>query len=175
MKIKNSKLSGVVFSALFAAVLCIVSQIAIPTPFGIPFTLQTFAVALCGYLLSVSCSVSVVMVYITLGVIGLPVFSHFRGGAQLLFSSTGGFLIGFLILAAACSFTEKLPKDILKIASGLIGLIVCHLIGITVFSLVSNSPFFEAALVSSLPFLIKDIVSVITAFYIAKKLKKQRF
>ena len=51
---KNTK--ALIFSALFTAVLCVFSQIAIPTP-AIPITLQVFGVALCGYLLGARLSV----------------------------------------------------------------------------------------------------------------------
>ncbi len=174
MNIKITKFSSLIFSALFTAILCIVSQIIIPTPFGIPFTLQTFIIAFCGFLLGTSRSVSAIAVYITLGAVGLPVFSQFRGGAQFLFSATGGYIIGFLILAAACGMAERLLKDIFKITVSIIGLLICHLIGVSVFYLVSNTSFLQSAVISSLPFIIKDIISVIAAFYLAKKLKKQR-
>lgn len=174
MKIKNKKLLKLIFAALFAAVLAVTSQIAIPTPLLVPITLQTFIIALGGYLFGTTTTLSGVMVYITLGVIGLPVFSGFRGGAQVLFSATGGFIIGFLILAATCGLSIKLKRDILKIALSLLGLLLCHLCGTAVFSIVTNTPFFEAFMVSSLLFLIKDIILVILAVFISKKIK-QRF
>ena len=37
-----------------------------------------------------------VLVYILLGVVGLPVFSGFRGGIGALLGPTGGYLLGFL-------------------------------------------------------------------------------
>ena len=40
-----------VLTGVFAALLAVLSQIAIPLPTGVPITLQTFAVALCGYVL----------------------------------------------------------------------------------------------------------------------------
>ena len=174
MKIKNKKLLNLIFAALFAAVLAVTSQIAIPTPMLVPITLQIFIIALGGYLLGTTTSLSSVAVYITLGAVGLPVFSHFRGGAQILFSATGGFIIGFLILAAACGLSGKLKRDISKIAISLLGLLLCHLCGTAVFSIITNTPFFESFMVSSLLFLIKDIILVILAFYISKKIK-QRF
>ena len=45
----NIKTKNLVVSAMFAAVIAVCSQIAFVTPTGVPFTLQTFAVCLCGY------------------------------------------------------------------------------------------------------------------------------
>lgn len=171
---KNKKLLNLIFSALFAAVLAITSQIAIPTFISVPITLQTFIIALGGYLLGTATSLGSVLVYITLGAVGLPVFSHFRGGAQILFSATGGFILGFLALAAACGLSHKLQKDISKISLSLFGLLLCHICGTAVFSTVTSTGFFKSFIASSLLFLIKDIILVILAFYISKKFK-QRF
>ena len=48
---KRIKTLDMVLIALFAAITAVLSQIAIPMPTGVPVTLQTFAVALCGYFL----------------------------------------------------------------------------------------------------------------------------
>ena len=47
----REKTIQIVLVGVFAAVLAVLSQISIPLPSGIPVTLQTFAVALCGYAL----------------------------------------------------------------------------------------------------------------------------
>ena len=44
----REKTIQIVLVGVFAAVLAVLSQISIPLPSGIPVTLQTFAVALCG-------------------------------------------------------------------------------------------------------------------------------
>ena len=78
-------------AALFTAVTAVLSQTAIPTPFDVPLTLQTFAVALCGYTLGIKWGLASILTYILLGTAGVPVFSGFRGGVQVLFGATGGF------------------------------------------------------------------------------------
>ena len=47
----KSRLHRMVVAGVFAALLAVLSQISIPLPTGIPVTLQTFAVALCGFAL----------------------------------------------------------------------------------------------------------------------------
>ncbi|MDY5627951.1 MAG: biotin transporter BioY, partial [Clostridia bacterium] len=82
---KETKTKDIIFIGLFAAILCVCAQISIPTPFGIPFTLQTFAVALCGYILGAKKGALTVLVYILLGTVGLPVFSGFGAGFSKIF------------------------------------------------------------------------------------------
>lgn len=162
---QNTK--ALIFSALFTAVICVFSQIAIPTPI-IPITLQVFAVCLCGYLLSAKFSLLSVLCYILLGAVGLPVFYGFQGGAQHLISLTGGFIFGFLPLAFCCGIFRKSKSEIFKISFGVIGVLICHLIGVLQFSLVSSNGFFESFLIVSLPYLLKDIPLCVIAYYIAK-------
>ena len=85
-----------------AAVMAVLSQISIPLPTGVPVTLQTFAVALCGYVLGVGMGGSALAVYLALGAVGLPVFAGFSGGVGSFLGVTGGFLWGFFLMSLLC-------------------------------------------------------------------------
>ena len=63
----KSKLQSTVMTGVFAALLAVLSQISIPLPTGIPITLQTFAVALCGFTLAQGMGTLSVGVYLALG------------------------------------------------------------------------------------------------------------
>lgn len=167
------KTTKYIFSALFAALIAILAQICIPLPSGIPLTLQTFAVALCGFLLSCLFGTLSVVVYVLLGLIGLPVFSAFGGGPVVLFGATGGFLWGFLILSFTCALSEKFDNRLLKFGLITIGILLCHLCGILQFSIVYNTTFGSAFLLVSLPYLLKDFICVFGAFWVAKLIKKR--
>ena len=73
---------GIVMIGVFAAVTAVLAQVSIPTPWGIPITLQTFAVALAGYCLGKYKGMMSVLIYILLGLTGLPVFAGFTGESQ---------------------------------------------------------------------------------------------
>ena len=163
---------NLIMAALFTAITVVLSQTAIPTPFGVPLTLQTFAVALCGYTLGVKWGVASIAAYILLGVFGVPVFSGFRGGAQVLFGATGGFIFGFLFLAALCGTAGIIKNKYIKILPGLAGLAVCHILGSAQYALVYKTGFIPSFLLVSAPYLIKDIVSVALAFFAAVYINK---
>lgn len=77
MNSNREKITNIVMVGVFAAVLAVLSQISFPLPSDIPVTLQTFAVALCGYALGCKRGTLAVLVYIVLGAVGLPVFANF--------------------------------------------------------------------------------------------------
>ena len=96
MNSNREKITNIVMVGVFAAVLAVLSQISFPLPSGIPVTLQTFAVALCGYALGCKRGTLAVLVYIVLGAVGLPVFANFSGGFGSLVGLAGGYIYGFL-------------------------------------------------------------------------------
>ena len=97
-----SRIHKYIYAGLFAAVLAVLSQLAIPIPGAVPLTLQTFGVALCAYVLGWKLGTLAYLVYFLLGLAGVPVFSNFTGGIGKLFGTTGGFLIGFFLLSVGC-------------------------------------------------------------------------
>ena len=167
------KTTKYILSALFAALIAIFAQIAFPLPSGVPITLQTFAVALSGFLLSYVFGTFSITIYILLGLIGLPVFSAFGGGPGVLFGATGGFLWGFFLLAFCCAISEKFSNKILKLLISGCGVLLCHLCGILQFSLVYNTGIGGAFFVVSLPYLLKDLICVFGAFILTKPIKNR--
>ena len=172
MKAKiNRKTVPLIFAALFTAVISAVSQISFLLPTGIPITFQIFAVALCGYVLGTKWGMASVISYILLGAVGVPVFSFFKGGVQYLFDVTGGFILGFTVLALCCG-AVKGRKIGIKILFGIIGLLVCHTWGVLQFSFVTKTGIIESFVVASLPYIIKDIILITTSAFLSKYLEK---
>lgn len=161
-------------TAVFIAVICVSAQLAIPMPFGVPITLQTLAIPLCGYCLEAKKSLFAMLIYLFMGIIGMPVFSGFSAGASAIFNKTGGFLIGFVFLAAVCGFASKIRKFIPKLLLGAAGTLLCHLTGIIFFSHITKMNFFLSAATVSLPFLIKDLACVSVAAFISEKIKHKK-
>lgn len=156
------KTLDIVLVGVFAAVLAVLSQISIPLPTGVPVTLQTFAVSLCGYFLGWKKGFSAVLVYILLAAAGVPVLAGFCGGFSYILGLSGGFIYGFLFTAVLCGLPLK--HKALKIAAGCIGILACHLCGVLQYSLIADEGFVTSFLLVSAPFLIKDIVSAVLAY-----------
>lgn len=163
---------AVVTTGMFTAVLSVLSMITIPMPSGVPLTLQTFAMALCGYVLGAKRGIAAVSVYILLGFCGIPVFAGMTGGPALLFGYRGGFIWGFLFLALLCGAANRFRNRLFSLSAGAAGLAVCHLFGVLQFSAVSQNPVSSSFLLVSLPFLLKDAVSVAGAYMVAAPVRK---
>lgn len=166
-------------TGLLTAVIAVLSLLTIPTPWGVPFTLQTFAVALAGYTLGPRFGCLATALYILLGVCGLPIFSGMKAGPGVLAGPTGGYLWGFLFLALLCGLGIQISAGLKgkkrmlpPILLGILGLALCHIPGIIQFQLVSGAQSFAgAALLASVPYLPKDILSVIGALPVASAVR----
>lgn len=158
--------------AVFAALLAICSQISIPMPSGVPITLQTFAVSLIGYTLSKRDATLAVVVYLLLGAVGIPVFAGFKGGAMLFVGLTGGFLIGFIPVAWLTSIGKD-SHPIKAFLWGMLGMVALFVIGTIQFSLISGTPIGQSVMMVAVPFIPKDIVTVVIAYIIGKTIRQR--
>jgi biotin transport system substrate-specific component len=154
--------------ALIVAIMCVFAQLSFYIG-PVPITMQTLVIAFTGYFLGMKKGIVAVCVYLLLGAVGAPVFSAFNGGFHILIGYTGGFLWGFIPYVIFCGI---LKEKRLGIVLGLIGMLICHLLGVIQYSLISRVNIFASFVVVSLPFLIKDILFTILAYYLAKKVRK---
>lgn len=174
---KSTKVSTLCAVAMTTAIIAILSQIALPSPTGVPFTLQTFAVALVGYILLPKLSFYSVLLYLLLGAIGLPVFTAFRGGLPHLAGLTGGFLWGYLLYAPLCSLGIKkstgtgFRKMYPAFLGGLVGLLICHTLGVLQYALLTTNTPKTAFFLVSLPYLPKDLLSIAGAYVAARTIR----
>lgn len=119
-------------ASLFASLTALGAFIAIPAG-PVMITLQTFIVILAGILLGPKIGALSQIIYIFLGLIGLPVFSGFTGGIQSILKPSFGFLIGFIFAAyAAGKFLYTKDSSSLKyiFLSSLIGGAIIYIFGL---------------------------------------------
>jgi biotin transport system substrate-specific component len=112
-----SDLGLVVGFSLFTGLM---AHVAIPLPFTpVPITGQTFAVLLCGALLGARLGTASMLLYVTEGMVGLPVFA-----AAPATAATYGYLAGFVAAAfvvgwfADFGWTRDLPRTVLAMIAG---------------------------------------------------------
>ncbi len=164
--------------AIFAALLCISAWLCIP--FGdITFTMQTFSLFLTLLLLGGKQGSLVCLIYLLLGIVGLPVFSGFRGGLGMLLGTTGGYIAGFLAAALTywiitAMFGFRFP---VKLLACIAGLLVCYLFGTFWFSanyLQGGEGLGFTAIIAKcvLPYLLPDGIKLALALLAAAKLKR---
>ena len=172
-QLRSAQMKKWITSAMFAAIIAVLSQIAIPMPAGVPVTLQTFAIALCGYILGWRFGLAATLLYLMIGAVGAPVFASFSGGIGVLFGMTGGYLSGFLFMAVLCGLGANCLSKVAAAGLGLAGLALCHALGVVQFAAVTGSSMLYAFTVASLSYLIKDVVSVAIAYFVSLVVRRR--
>ena len=158
-----------VLSSLFAALTAVCAWISLPIP-PVAFTLQTFAVLLTLGILGGRWGTGSILIYLLLGMIGLPVFAGFQNGAAAFPGPTGGFLLGFLAGGLVYWVLEKLGRIPAMIAAQL----TTYICGCLWFSLYTGSIGMVAAVLSCvIPYLIPDAFKLILAYMLSTRICKQ--
>ncbi len=173
MKGENtSSLRGLVYAALFGAGTAAGAYIMVPIP-PVPITLQTLFLYLAGALLGGRLALLSQVVYLLLGIIGLPVFAGGKAGFGVLFGPTGGYLIGFVAAAYVVGKWNEMvkrPSFLTVLLSMIAGTIPIYVLGVLQLSLVAKLDLVKAVSVGMLPFLIGDGVKIVIAALLAGRL-----
>ncbi len=177
MSKRGSKLdtSSMTKIALLVAALSVSSYLVIPLPFTpIVLSMHTVMVNLIGLMLKPSHAAYTILVYLMIGLIGVPIFSGGSAGPGKLFGPTGGFYFGFLFAAIAISMFKGKKNKFTRYAAVTIGLGVPiqHLFAI-LFMCFHNDFNIQAALLTvSLPFIPGDIIKCILASMLGVAINK---
>lgn len=155
----HTKALDLAYIALMAALIALCAWISVPLG-PVPFTMQTF------------------LIYLLLGIVGLPVFSGFSAGAGVLFGATGGYLLGYL--AAALLFwglTAKLGQTLPVMASAMVlGLVLCYAFGtfwfLTVYTGGSGETLLGALTLCVFPYVLPDLGKIFLALVLVSRVKK---
>lgn len=155
-------------AAMLAALMAVCAWIAIPIP-PISFTMQTFGICLTLGLLGAKWGSVSIWVYLGLGIVGLPVFSGFRGGLACLTGPTGGFLWGFALAGPVYGLARKLGTLPGMVAA----LAVSYLCGCGWYCLYApGTPFWAAFLLCAAPYLPWEVGKVALAWHLSRRIGK---
>lgn len=160
--------------SLFASLLCVSSYIVLPIG-PVPVTLQVLFVLLAGALLGAEMGALSVVIWILLGVFGLPVFAGGKAGPLVLLGPTGGYLFGFIVCAwIVGTMTRSQNQSCLRTGTAmLLGIIAAYAFGLAGF--MASFAFFlqkpmtlqQAVSLSVLPFVPFDLVKVALGAWMA--------
>ncbi|HEY5229413.1 MAG TPA: biotin transporter BioY [Galbitalea sp.] len=111
----RSIVTDIILIAAGTALTAILAQVAIPL-WPVPITGQTFAVLFVGATLGVTRAVLSMVLYLVIGLLGLPVFAPQANGSHItglpaLLGPTGGYLIGFILAVAFVGWLAQREWD----------------------------------------------------------------
>ena len=158
--------------SLMAAVMCVLGPLSIPIG-PVPVSLTNFVIFLTVFLLGSKLSVVSCLVYLALGAVGFPVFSGFQGGLQKLAGPTGGYLIGFILMAFISGLVlEKANRKVIITIIGMfVATLVDYLFGTVWFVFQMKCGVWYALTVCVFPFIIFDIIKIVIAMLIGQSLR----
>jgi biotin transport system substrate-specific component len=130
----NVRARHVALILLGTLLISIAAQVVIPVPGSpIPITGQTFGVLLTAGALGFRRGIASTLLYLLIGVVGLPVFQHGTHGIEVLLGASGGYLVGFVLGAAVIGRLAELGWDrnlLGAIGAMLIGSILIYAVGL---------------------------------------------
>lgn len=156
--------------ALMVAMNCVSAYIIIPLPFSLsPLALQTLIVNLTGYVLNAKQAFMTMLVYLLVGLAGVPVFTGGSAGPGKLFGPTGGYIIGFLFTAVFLAYFrgEKYSFKRYALLGCVIGIPLIYVFGVVQLKLITGMGWDKAIMTGALPFIPLDIVKCLAAAVIA--------
>ncbi len=167
-----NKTRHLIYIALSAALMAICAWVTVPGP--VPFTMQTMAVLTVAGLLGAGRGCAAVAVYLLLGIVGVPVFHGFQGGAQVLAGPTGGYLIGFLFTALLVGFLAKRTDRFWALVLIMVlGIAVCYVFGTAWFALFyANGGVGKILMTCVVPFLIPDAAKIALSALLVRRIRK---
>lgn len=171
--IRSTKTYSLTVTALMAAVICVVAPLSIPIG-PVPISLTNFAIYIALYVLDWKKGTLSYLIYLLLGLVGLPVFSGFTGGFEKLAGPTGGYIIGFIPMAVIAGIViDKYKKRWIHILGMIVGTAVCYAFGTVWFCLQSGTAPAAALSICVLPFIPGDLIKMLISVSFAPKLREK--
>jgi biotin transport system substrate-specific component len=132
----------------------------------VPWTGQTFGVLFVGCALGFRRGFASVSLYVLLGVVGLPFFAEGKGGIDIIWGATGGYLIGFIVAGALVGRLAELGWDRHlggAVGAMLIGSVVIYAFGVPWLKVSTGMSWSEAVAAGLTPFVLWDLAKLVAA------------
>lgn len=174
----NKKLSvkDLAMIGLMAAVTCVLGPLSVPIG-PVPISLTNLVILLSIVLLGTYRGTLSYLIYLLLGLVGLPVFSGFSSGPAKLFGPTGGYIVGFIFLALISGVViDKFPKNRIIWAIGMVvATVILYAFGTVwfVFLMKGQYTYLAALGICVFPFIPGDLAKIAIAILVGAPMKKR--
>ena len=167
----------IILTALFTALIAVGAFLQVPLLY-VPFTMQIMFTTLAGLLLGKKFGTVSVLLYILIGLAGIPIFSK-GGGIGYVFQPTFGYIIGFLAgtyITGSIAQKDKNPTMKRLLSASFIGMAAVYIIGLIYFYLIktvylsSYISLYNLLLIGFFMPVPGNILSLILGAFIAKRI-----
>ena len=173
---KNKKLTTyqMAVTALMTAVMCVLGPLSVPIG-AVPISLTNLVICFTVWLLGAKLGTLSVALYLLIGLVGVPVFSGYGAGIAKLAGPTGGYLVGYLLLAFIGGlFIEKSKGQPVVSGIGLVlGDAACYVLGTAWFVFQMQCELSYALSVCVYPFIALDLAKIVVSCVVGALLRKR--
>ena len=170
---RAEKLTKVVLTCLFVALISIGAYIALPLPGSpVPIVLQNMFIMLAALILGPWWGLAATCLYLLLGLLGMPVFSGGTGGVAKLLGPTGGYLVGYIPAAIIMGLVARIGrrKAFQNMIACLAGMSIVDALGVLRLKTVLDIGWGKALAAGLYPFIVGDLIKIGLASLLAPKL-----
>lgn len=159
--------------AVMTAATCVLAPLSLPIG-PVPISLTNLAIYFALYILGMKKGTISYLIYLAIGLVGVPVFSGFTGGPGKLFGPTGGYLIGFIPMAiiAGILIDKFGGKLVYSMIGMVIGTIICYAFGTIWLAYQAQMDFKAALLAGVIPFIPGDLIKMVLAAIFGPQIRK---
>jgi biotin transport system substrate-specific component len=132
----------------------------------VPYTLQTFGVLVVGGALGMRRGLLAALLYILVGLVGVPFLAEHKGGVQVVLGATGGYIVGFVLAGALVGRLAELGWDRRiggAIGATALGSLTIYAVGVPWLAATTGMSLDAAIRDGMLPFLAVDTVKLLAA------------
>ena len=161
---QRSWLLDVVLVVLFSAFVALTAQVEIPL-WPVPLTLQTLGVLFTGAVLGSRRGALALLLYLTEGALGLPVFAGGASGVGYMLGPTGGYLVGFVVAAGVVGWLAQRGWDrrlVWAAVAMVIGNVIIYVCGVAWLA-VFLGDLWRALVKGMLLFVVGDLIKIAVA------------
>ena len=170
---KNRLAYTLTLTALMTAVICVVAPLSIPIG-PVPISLSILALFLSVYLLGWKLGTLSCLLYLLIGLLGVPVFSGFTGGVGKLFGPTGGYMIGYIPLCVLSGLViDHYEKRWIHALGMTGGVLIAYTLGTAWFCHLMEMDIPSALSLCVFPFIPADIAKIIIALILGPMIRKR--
>lgn len=169
---KRFRITQLAVTGVMTAVICILAPFSLPIG-PVPVSFANLAIYIVLYILGMKRGTISYLIYLLIGLVGVPVFSGFSGGPQKLFGPTGGYLLGFIPMAliAGIVIDRYRKKWYLCLSAMTAGTFICYLFGTVWLAFQANMTFQAALAVGVIPFVPLDMAKIVLALMIGSQVR----
>jgi biotin transport system substrate-specific component len=132
----------------------------------VPLTLQTFAVLGGAAALGAERAVIAQVLYVGLAWLGLPILAQHKGGSEVVFGATGGYLVGFVIASYLVGRMAQrgASRNVLDtVAAFVVGSLAIYVVGVGWLAHAIGMTMRDAIAAGMIPFLVGDFIKALAA------------